>query len=110
MICITTAKDLHKAEFLPKNVYADIAAAVGILDHCYGADRDMRRDLGGFVGIVGTCGDFEKLFSEWNIDIRADICVIIQINTYAHCHRHPTNLYKGIDISPAFGYNRNDYW
>lgn len=74
MICITTAKDLHKAEFLPKRVYADIAAAVGILDHCYGADRDMRRDLGGFVGIVGTCGDFEKLISEWHIDLRSDAC------------------------------------
>ena len=79
MICIGTTKELSKAEGLPDAVRADIAATVGILDSCYGADRDMVRDLGGFVGIVGTVGDFQKLFSEWHIDVRSDVCELSMI-------------------------------
>ena len=79
MICIGTAKELSKADGLPDAVRADIAATVGILDSCYGADRDMIRDLGGFVGIVGTVGDFQKLFSEWHIDVRSDVCELSMI-------------------------------
>ena len=79
MICIINAGELHRAEGLPDAVRADIAATVHILDSCYGADRDMIRDLGGFVGIVGTVGDFQKLFSEWNIDVRSDVCELSMI-------------------------------
>lgn len=79
MICIGTTKELPKAEGLPDAVRADIAATVGILDSCYGADRDMIKDLGGFVGIVGTVGDFQKLFSEWHIDVRSDACELSMI-------------------------------
>ena len=39
----------------------------------------MIKDLGGFVGIVGTVGDFQKLFSEWHIDVRSDVCELSMI-------------------------------
>ena len=74
MICIKNAGELHRAEGLPDAVRADIAATVHILDSCYGADRDMIADLGGFVGIVGIVSDFQKLLSDWHIDVRSDMC------------------------------------
>ena len=72
MICIKNAGELHRAEGLPDAVRADIAATVHILESSYGADRDMIADLGGFVGIVS---DFQKLLSDWHIDVRSDVCV-----------------------------------
>ena len=71
MICIKNAGELHRAEGLPDAVRADIAATVHILESSYGADRDMIADLGGFVGIVS---DFQKLLSDWHIDVRSDVC------------------------------------
>ena len=74
MVCIGTSKELYKARGLPEAVRADIAEMVNILDTCYGEDRDMTADLGGFVGIVGTVGIFEELLSRWHIDVRRDVC------------------------------------
>ena len=72
MITLGTKKEMCKIKDLPAKLIQDIEAMLHILDSNYGTDRNYFFE-GGFVGIVGTASDFQKLFSDWNIDLKNDI-------------------------------------
>ena len=67
MITLGTAKEMYKLKGYPAELKTDIREILNILDMNYGEN-------GGFVGIVGICGDFQKLFSRWHIDFKSEPC------------------------------------
>lgn len=68
MIKIGTKKDLHKISHLPIHIQKSIQEDVMLLDTCYGAERDIDADMGGFIIICDrneplNIKNFEKDFS-----------------------------------------------
>lgn len=61
MITLGTAKEMYKLEGYPAELKTDIREILNILDMNYGENREYFK-VGGFVGIVVICGDFQKLF------------------------------------------------
>lgn len=72
MICIGKVKELDKVKHLPMNVVKKIDELVQVLDNEYGFERDVDRDLGGYVAVVEQGADIEQL-KESNLDIEAEI-------------------------------------
>ena len=72
MICIGKAKELDRAKHLPMNVVKKIAELVEILDNEYGFDRDVNRDLGGYVTVLEQMEDIKQL-KKSQLDIEAEI-------------------------------------
>lgn len=72
MITLGTKKEMYKIKDFEELLKKDIEAMLNILDSSYGNDRNYFSE-GGFVGIVGTVGDFQKLFSDWKIDLKNGI-------------------------------------
>lgn len=72
MITLGTKKEMYKIKDFEELLKKDIEAMLNILDSNYGTERNYFSE-GGFVGIVGTVGDFQKLFSDWKIDLKNDI-------------------------------------
>ena len=62
MITLGTAKEMYKLEGYPAELKDDVQSMLNILDINYGENREYFK-VGGFVGIVVICGDFQKLFS-----------------------------------------------
>lgn len=73
MITLGTAKEMYKLEGYPAELKTDIREILNILDMNYGENREYFK-VGRFVGIVGICGDFQKLFSRWHIDFKSEPC------------------------------------
>ncbi|MGN1114345.1 MAG: hypothetical protein ACI4RC_04410 [Oscillospiraceae bacterium] len=69
MITLGTVNEMYKVESFDEKMKNDIRATLNILDYSYGEYRNYF-EVGGFVGIVGTGGDFQKLFSRWKIDLK----------------------------------------
>ena len=61
MIKLGTESELHKINHLPTDIQKAICEDISILDNCYGKDRNIDEDMGGFVII---CDKDE------NLDIR----------------------------------------
>ncbi len=67
MIKIGTKKDLYKIAHLPINVQNAIKEDISILDDSYGENRNVDRDMGGFVVVCEQneslkIANFEKEF------------------------------------------------
>lgn len=60
MLKIGTTKDLHKISYLPIEVQKSICEDVRMLDDNYGEDRDIDKDMGGFV-VIFDGEDDEKI-------------------------------------------------
>lgn len=70
MIKLGTKKELHKISHLPKNIQNAISSDVKILDDCYGNDRNIDVDMGGFVVV---CDKGERINIEnFQIDFEAE--------------------------------------
>ena len=74
MIKIGTKKDLYKISHLPMNVRTAICEDVQILDECYGENRNIDTDMGGFVVI---CDSNEEL-NICNFNKNTDIFEVFQ--------------------------------
>lgn len=72
MICVGKVKELDKVKYLPMNVVKKINELLQVLDIEYGSERDIARDLGGYVAVVEQAGDIEQL-KKINLDIEAEI-------------------------------------
>lgn len=72
MICVGKAKELDKVKHLPMNLVEKINGLLQVLDIEYGSERDIDRDLGGYVAVVEQVGDIEQLKGS-NLDIEAEI-------------------------------------
>lgn len=73
MIILGTAKEMYKISNFDEAMKKDVEAVLNILDSNYGTERNYFSE-GGFVGIVGTVGDFQKLFFDWKIDLKSEPC------------------------------------
>lgn len=73
MIILGTAKEMYKISNFDEAMKKDVEAVLNILDSNYGTERNYFSE-GGFVGIVGTVGDFQKLFIDWKIDLKSEPC------------------------------------
>lgn len=83
MIKIGTKKDLDKIAHLPMNVQKAICEDIKILDENYGENRNIDRDMGGFVVI---CDRNEQLDIA-NFDREKDEYETIQ-NVYPYVRKH----------------------
>lgn len=72
MICVGKVKELDKVKHLPMSVVEKINELVQVLDNEYGPERDINRDLGGYVAVVEQAGDITQL-KKSNLDIEAEI-------------------------------------
>lgn len=72
MICIGKVKEIDKVKHLPKNLVEKINELVQVLDNEYGSERDIDRDLGGYVAVLEEAVDIE-LLKESNLDIETEI-------------------------------------
>ena len=72
MICVGKVKELDKVKHLPINVLEKINRLLQVLDMEYGCERDLDRDLGGYVAVVEQAADIEQLKIS-NLDIEAEI-------------------------------------
>lgn len=64
MIKIGKVKELEKVSYLPQNIIEAIKEDVTILDEYYGSNRDIDKDLGGYVVVVEAEEDIEELQKE----------------------------------------------
>ena len=76
MIKIGAEKELSQIQHLPVEIQKAIYEDIKILDSCYGKDRDIDSDMGGFVVICDKeedlhidCFDKEKSFPEFTQSI-----------------------------------------
>ena len=74
MIKLGTESELHKIKHLPKDVQKAICEDISILDDCYGKDRNIDADMGGFVVV---CDKNEEL-DIMNFDKKFDTPEYIQ--------------------------------
>lgn len=61
MIIISKKKDLKKLESYPKEVMDNVNNIINILDDNYGKDRDIYKDLGGYICIFESIEDVMDL-------------------------------------------------
>lgn len=54
MIKLGTESELHKIKHFPKDIQKAICEDISILDNCYGKDRNIDEDMGGFVIICNA--------------------------------------------------------
>ena len=73
MITLGTKKEMQRISNFDETLQKDIESVLNILDSNYGEERNYF-SVGGFVGIVGTDSDFQKLFSNWKIDLKSEPC------------------------------------
>lgn len=71
MLIIGTQADMNRITGFDEELRSDIMEVLKILDDNYGANRNCMR-VGGFVGIVGTLGDFENFLLHWKIDLKSE--------------------------------------
>jgi hypothetical protein len=69
MIEITYLREMERVQALPIEVQEVIKGMLEILDSEYGADRDKYADNGGYVVVVESIDDFEKIQEKANIDV-----------------------------------------
>lgn len=72
MICVGRVKEMDKIKYLPRNLVEKINELVQVLDNEYGSERDVDKDLGGYVAVLEQVVDIEQL-KESNLDIEAEI-------------------------------------
>lgn len=72
MICIGKVKELDKVKHLPMNVVKKIDGLVQVLDNEYGSERDVDRDLGGFIAVLEQVADIKQLKGN-DLDIEAEM-------------------------------------
>lgn len=72
MICVGKVKELNKVKHLPMNLVEKISELVQVLDNEYGCERDVDRDLGGYIAVVEKIADIEQL-KKSNLDIETEI-------------------------------------
>lgn len=73
MIILGTKKEMHRISNFDEAMKKDVEAMLNILDLNYGEKRNYL-STGGFVSIVVTGGDFQKLFLDWKIDLKNEPC------------------------------------
>lgn len=61
MIKIAILEEMNMIKHLPNQVIAAAREVVEVLEECYGASRDIDRDLGGYVVVVENEKDIELL-------------------------------------------------
>jgi hypothetical protein len=61
MIIVTGTKDLTKVEHLPEEVKEHIVMNVNIIEEEYGVERDVFSDDGGYLVVIKSTEDFNKL-------------------------------------------------
>lgn len=71
MIKLGKIKDLIDVRNLPKPVEEKVVEVLKILDDVYGEERDIDKDLGGYVLVIEENTDVEKLTQHF-IDIAYD--------------------------------------
>lgn len=69
MIKVGKVKEAQHVTGLPIEVQEEIKELLVILDSEYGADRDVDKDLGGFVALIEVKQDFELLRQDYYLDI-----------------------------------------
>ena len=72
MIIVGKVKELDKVKDYSSEIKEKIREQVEILDNCYGENRDLKKDLGGYIAIIQSKKDIEVLKQE-HLDIYKDI-------------------------------------
>ena len=54
-------KQLNLLEGYPKEVVASVNETIGILNDNYGTDRDVDKDLGGYIQVIESLGELKLL-------------------------------------------------
>lgn len=70
---IGTHNDLRKVKDFPIALQKDIESTIAILDNCYGVERNVLKDDGGFVVIADNISVVDSLLTKWKIDIKEEI-------------------------------------
>ena len=70
---IGTSKDIYKTAYLPEQVRNDIESVISTLDKEYGRERDVYKGDGGFVIVIDSIKELDKLQEQYSLDIRNDI-------------------------------------
>ena len=78
MLELGTVKDMVQIENHALPLRESVKVVLEILDNNYGEDRDVKRDLGGYVVIVENEQDFEEL-KNLNIDVNVDIPEFVDV-------------------------------
>ena len=76
MIKIGTKKDLDKIAHLPMNVQKAICEDIKILDENYGENRNIDRDMGGFIVVCEKDEELNICNFEKNFDVFESLQVI----------------------------------
>lgn len=80
MKIITSKQQLYKLEQYSKELVVAIEDTINILDENYGMDRDIQKDLGGYVVIVESSKDVEELKTTTIDGIEPEYIDIIECN------------------------------
>ena len=72
MIIVGKVKELDKVKKYSSKIKEKIREQVQILDNCYGENRNLKKDLGGYIAIIQSKEDIEALKQE-HLDIYKDI-------------------------------------
>lgn len=72
MIIVGKVKELDKVKDYPTEVKEKIREQLEILDNCYGTDRNLKKDLGGYIAVVESKEDIKILQKEY-LDIYQEI-------------------------------------
>jgi hypothetical protein len=73
MIKLGTEKELLKISNLNKTMQKSIQSDIKILDENYGINRDIDKDLGGYVVILDVAEDITELNKSIKLSIKEDI-------------------------------------
>ncbi len=79
MIKLGTTTDLKTLERqLPIEVYNLCFDTLETLEECYGKDRNIYTDLGGFLVVIEDCAQFLEL-KEYNLDIFTEVAEFVDV-------------------------------
>lgn len=77
MKIITSKQELYKLEIYPKELVASIEDTITVLDENYGINRDIQKDLGGYVVILESSKDIEDLKTNIIVGVEPEYTDII---------------------------------
>lgn len=72
MIRLGTVAELNKAESFPKELQDEMKTHLAILDDNYGKDRDIIKDLGGYLLVVQSEEEMPEVNKLLNMDLTVD--------------------------------------
>jgi hypothetical protein len=92
MIKIGLQRDIYKLQNLPPEVVSTVSKVTSTLEEYYGTDRNIDKDMGGYLLILENEKDFQQLNNELCIDVKNDaIPEFVDLITcsngfiYTHC-------------------------